>query len=126
MLRLRPHHTLCIQKFTGHGYSESFTAHMTEIVNTLKSHPDTPVTLILSCDELCSVCPSNEGGFCASLEKVEKMDSLVLELCGFEEGRAYPWQELKTSAENTILNTELFNDVCGSCQWFRLCSSTKI
>ena len=38
-MQLRPHHLLCIQKFTGHGYDEPFTQHMTSIVSALKSHP---------------------------------------------------------------------------------------
>ena len=47
---LRPHHLLCMQKFSGHGYSLAFTAHMTALLHDLHAHPDTPVTLICRCD----------------------------------------------------------------------------
>ena len=37
---LRPHHLLCIQKFSGHGYHEDFTSHMQSIVTALAVNPE--------------------------------------------------------------------------------------
>ena len=34
-MKIRPHHLLCIQKYTGHGYDAAFTAHMTALVSGL-------------------------------------------------------------------------------------------
>ena len=68
-MQLRPHHLLCIQKFTGHGYDEPFTQHMTSIVSALKSHPQTEITVTQGCDDLCQRCPNNHSGTCTSLEK---------------------------------------------------------
>ena len=53
-MNLRPHHALCIQKFTGHGYDEKFTAHMTGTVKVLRDRPETPVELVSGCDDLCA------------------------------------------------------------------------
>jgi len=41
-MNLRPHHLLCIQKFTGHGYSPSFTAHMHALTASLRQSPMQP------------------------------------------------------------------------------------
>ena len=50
-MNLRPHHLLCIQKFTGHGYNADFTAHMKTIVSELAENPQ--ITVAQGCDDLC-------------------------------------------------------------------------
>ena len=39
MMKLRPHHLLCLQKYTGRGYDGPFTAHMNELVRRLTADP---------------------------------------------------------------------------------------
>ncbi|MGM9520964.1 MAG: DUF1284 domain-containing protein [Oscillospiraceae bacterium] len=124
MLKLRPHHLLCIQKFTGHGYSTDFTKHMTELVDSLRSSSPV-ISLVEGCDELCSHCPNNECGKCASLQKVDSMDRAVLALCGLCYGDSAVWPELSAAAREKILDTDGFSAVCGDCQWYKLCKNTK-
>lgn len=120
-MNLRPHHLLCIQKYTGHGYSEDFTAHMNGLAAELKTHPETPVTLISGCDDLCGCCPNNEQGRCISLEKVAAMDSAVLAIVGENAG---PWQALAQRAAPIFENPD-FERICGNCSWFSLCKNTE-
>ena len=125
-MNLRPHHILCIQKFTGHGYSADFTAHMTAVVSELAENPKTAVTLSKGCDDLCSRCPHNRDGICTSLEKVASMDQKVLESCGLSGGEELPWQALADLAKKQIFETTEFFKVCGGCQWFELCRNTEV
>ena len=125
-MRLRPHHALCIQKFTGHGYDGRFTEHMTAICETLRNSPETKVNIISSCDELCAVCPHNIAGKCATLEKVEAMDAQVAKALGVRPGGALPWEALASQARKNIFETDEFIKICGSCQWYDLCRTTKI
>lgn len=125
-MRLRPHHLLCIQKFTGHGYDEDFTRHMKEIVSELKSNPETQITLSHGCDDLCKACPNNIGGACTSLEKVACMDSAVLDICGLEYGEITSWSDAASKARERIFETEKFFCICSSCQWFELCKRTEV
>ena len=37
---LRPHHLLCTQGYSGHGYSEAFVEHMNDIVHQLREVPE--------------------------------------------------------------------------------------
>lgn len=124
-MNLRPHHLLCIQKFTGHGYDAAFTAHMTSIVSLLSSGRETRVELACGCDDLCGACPHNDGGTCSSLEKVVGMDRSVLDVCGLDYGESAPWAELARRARERILETREFNRICNSCQWFELCEKTE-
>ena len=34
---LRPHHLLCTQGYSGHGYSEAFVEHMNDVVHQLRT-----------------------------------------------------------------------------------------
>ena len=66
-MNIRPHHILCIQKFTGHGYNVEFTDHMKAVVSELKSNPETYITVREGCDDLCRMCPNREDEACTSL-----------------------------------------------------------
>ena len=125
-MKLRPHHILCIQKFTGHGYDEEFTRHMTAVVASLAQNPDIEIEVARECDELCGHCPNNSGGVCTSLEKVAEMDSGVLNICGLYYGNSASWVELMQTARKRIFETEEFNNICSHCQWFKLCEKTEV
>ncbi len=124
-MNLRPHHALCIQKFTGHGYNEDFTSHMTALVGLLSREPDTEITLVHGCDELCVRCPYNLEGRCSSYDKVENMDRLTLELTGLNDIHSLSWDTLAKQASRILLSRDFFA-VCGDCQWFDLCHETEV
>ena len=125
-MKLRPHHMLCIQKFTGHGYNEAFTAHMTSIVSKLRNSSGNRITITQGCDDLCEKCPHNLDGVCASLDKVALMDSMVLDICGLSYGDKILWTESARKARERIFKTDQFEGICGSCQWFELCKNTEV
>ena len=124
-MKLRPHHLLCIQKFTGHGYDGRFTAHMTALTARLRDMPDTEVTLVRGCDALCAACPNVRDGACTSLEKVEAMDAAVLCWCGLSWGEAVPWAQAARLARERVFRTDGFEQICAGCQWFGLCTETE-
>lgn len=125
-MNLRPHHALCIQKFTGHGYDQTFTDHMTKLCETLKNQPETPVHIISGCDELCAFCPNRSNGSCSTLEKVDAMDAAVKSATGLSPGDTLPWRELAGLARKNIFETKKFEKICSDCQWFALCRSTPL
>ena len=125
-MNLRPHHLLCIQKFTGHGYHAGFTAHMQSIVSELAENPKTQVTVVQGCDDLCKMCPNNRNGVCTSLEKVAFLDSAVLSVCNLTYGENILWTTAANKAREQILDTEEFNHICACCQWFELCRRTEV
>ncbi len=125
-MNLRPHHLLCIQKFTGHGYNAPFTTHMTSIVSELADKPMTQITVTRGCDVLCKMCPNNMCDVCTSLEKVALMDSAVLSICDLAYGENIPWTRLAGKARERIFETDEFNKICTNCQWFELCRSTEV
>ena len=124
-MKLRPHHLLCVQKYTGSGYDDAFTAGMDALVRRLTACPDTAVTLVEGRDDLCAACPHMAGSRCDSEEKVNRLDRGVLEACSFSAGETRSWSTLAWTAREQVLEKETFIKVCGSCEWFRLCKDTR-
>lgn len=56
-MKLRPHHLLCTQTFTGKGYSADFVENMQAITAFLRRGPDAAIELTFGADCLCAKCP---------------------------------------------------------------------
>ena len=125
-MNLRPHHALCIQKFTGHGYDEKFTEHMKSVVSELANNRKTQITITQECDDLCKMCPNNVNGVCTSIEKVESLDKAVLDTCGLACNEQILWGDLESRARRSIFETDEFSTICACCQWFELCRDTEV
>lgn len=120
---LRPHHLLCMQKFSGHGYSPAFTAHMTALLKALAEHPETLIRLVCGCDDLCKVCPHNKNGVCDSAEKTARLDAGVLNASALAADASGTWASLTARARTRILNTAKFDDICACCEWYTICKA---
>ena len=124
-MKIRPHHLLCIQKFTGHGYDEKFTAHMKSVVAKITENKEIEIEIIEGCDYICEMCPDNKNGVCVSDKKVSLMDSKVRDICKIGNGEKVKWKEAEKKANEMILKTEKFEKVCAVCEWYELCKGTK-
>lgn len=120
--RIRPHHGMCLYFFEGKGYSDGFTAHMTEVKKSL-SNEEESVSLMLvgATDEICSACPHNKGGRCESAEKVDRYDNGVLQYTGLREGQEMTFPEFEQLVEEKILTPGYGIVICGDCQWRDIC-----
>ena len=122
-IRLRPHHLLCIQKFVGKGYDGVFTSSLAKLVEYLRTHPETKVTLTEGCDEVCTACPNKAGEACEDGEKIIEIDNGVLDACKLIYGLSDTWLNLSRAARERIFGTDKFEEICGSCQWFYICKN---
>jgi hypothetical protein len=119
VIKLRPHHGMCLYFFEGKGYSEEFTTHMQIVKEFLNANPK--VHLTVQTDSICIACPNNTDGVCKSAAQVEKYDRAVLKCCGLEEG-----QELSFFSFSEIVKEKIFDkgkreEICGRCQWSGIC-----
>lgn len=124
-MKLRPHHLLCIQKYTGKGYDAPFAANMNRLLCRLMADPDGSILLTEGRDDVCAACPHMIDGYCASEEKVQRMDQGVLAACGLSCAQTGSWRALAQSASEMIFQTDRFDQICGDCQWFELCRDTR-
>ena len=138
VVRLRPHHLLCLQNFRGNGYSPAFIEKMTKVSGLLglrsvsseastekqdsgpgKSLSDVCCILLTEgSDDLCLCCPNCLEDQCSS-DKPALFDQLVLQASGYKYG------QLLTGGLETagfpLMSPELLKACCPGCQWFSLC-----
>lgn len=117
--KIRPHHGMCIAFFQGKGYSNEFTAHMSEMIHKLENNPTICITA--QTDTICLKCPNNKHGICETANKVAEYDRLVLVKCGLSEGTILPYSDFKKIVYEHILLPGRREEICGNCQWNEIC-----
>lgn len=112
---------MCMAYFVGHGYSDSFSAHMAALLEELT--PEAPLRLTMAADAVCGPCPNNSGGLCNKPELVAFYDRSVLALCGLGEGYILSFGSFTRLVQERILAPGLRPAICGGCQWDSICST---
>lgn len=120
MIRLRPHHGLCLHFYEGKGYSEDFVNHLDQLVKELKENPQIVITY--KTDDVCSCCPNNCEGQCAS-EKVLQYDESVSSHCNLEEGLILSYNEWRNLIFNNVIGNGKIKEICKDCSWAYICLS---
>lgn len=117
MIKLRPHHLLCTQGYSGKGYDNDFVIHMNEVVDVLRNEKGTKVELVCNTDTLCSCCPNKLGeNLCDTQEKVARFDSKTLECFGFKEAE-YVYEEAVEKIRDQV-TPEKLEYICEGCSWY--------
>lgn len=120
-MRIRPHHALCAQFFSGKGYNEQFVDHMYRVLAEL-NREGAIVTLTDECDEVCTVCPNNRCGSCETATKVAAIDRRASDAMGLKPGDILPWTDLCALARRIIIEPGRLPEICGDCEWIGICN----
>ena len=123
-MKLRPHHLLCIQKYTGHGYNAAFTAHMNRLTAALTA--ETEIRIVSGTDDICTACPNRCADRCRSEEKVRRMDLAAAACCGITADTVQQWQQLAQTAYVRVFCTDAFARICADCEWYTLCCEKEL
>lgn len=130
MLRIRPHHILCIRAYKGSGYSEEFTKRMEEIIKEIKAYniflnsynegeEKKEIKIVYSTDSICESCPNKlDENKCSSQEKVNLLDLKVSKYFNIKEG-IYNYNDIENLVYNSI-NEKIFNEICKTCEWYNV------
>lgn len=120
----RPHHLLCSQGYSGHGYNDIYVQNMNAVTEKLRTDPDAEVTLIFGNDILCQVCPhAVDQKCCETEEKVQRFDRKVVEYYGLEE-KTYRYQDVIRQIHQTM-TAQRMDDICGDCEWAKISACKK-
>ena len=116
---LRPHHALCALFFEDKGYSRAFIENMTAFL----VDPNQMLQITSGCDALCQACPNNFNGLCSDAAKVSLFDQRTVNLTGarLQTEQAMPLYEFCQVVYDYILQQGLLAEVCGECEWAKLC-----
>ena len=128
IIRLRPHHLLCTQGYSGKGYSDDFVSGMSAITDRLRNEPDIEIEITFSSDNICSACPSKLGeGLCADDDKVLRYDAAVRDILKLKEKR-YSYHELIRRLDdylNGCADDKRLRSICGDCNWYPISACSK-
>lgn len=116
-MKLRPHHLLCTQGFTGKGYDEAFVINMTSITNQLRTEKSTVIEIVFLTDDLCGKCPNMlHTDLCKDNDKVKTLDQKVIDYFEIEE-KSYIYQDIVREI-NSRMTEAIMSDICSSCNWY--------
>lgn len=114
-IRLRGHHLLCLLGYRGKGYSEGFCANMTNVYETLRGAPDTPIELIGGPDDICAAFPSDQPAHCENAGVYEK-DRAILAQLGLTVGNSLSWADVCERVRMRV-QPEDISGLCADCRW---------
>jgi len=125
IIRLRPHHALCLRHYVGKGYTDDFIANMTEIHTRLNSGEREMVQIIMHRDSLCAPCPHQLDAACEREAWVQELDRSIAKACSLRSGQWLPWKDLCAIMDEHIFDTEKWRELCGDCPWHALCTEVS-
>ena len=128
MLKIRPHHILCMRAYSGNGYSEEFKIKIEGIIKEIQAYNEflqvdnlkeeiKEVELVFYTDSICEKCPNKLGeNLCSSQEKVNLLDFKVINHFNLKEG-IYNYKDLEDLVYGSITEC-IFDDICKECEWY--------
>lgn len=124
-MRLRPHHLLCTQSYSGKGYDDAFVQNMNQLVAKLRTEEQTPVEIVFHSDELCSCCPNRtDNNLCKDNQKVTSYDKKVTEYFDIE-AKTYIYQDITRKIRENM-TPEMLEDICGNCEWYPVSACRRV
>ena len=121
IIRLRPHHALCLRHYVGKGYDDAFVENMSAIQSRQMSGESEMVQIIFHRDSVCRACPKEHDAACEREEWVQKIDRAIAAACSLRSGLWISWQELCEILDQHVLQTEMWEKLCDGCEWHNLC-----
>jgi len=118
--RLRHHHLLCTQTFTGKGYDYRFVANMEDVVEALGSPKDLVIRLSIGSDDICSLCPNEVRGLCRDESSVIEKDRSAAMFLDIPEEAVIPAEQLIKKVRERLQGLDDFRLICGECEWLDL------
>ena len=116
-MRLRPHHLLCTQGYSGKGYSPEFVENMNNITSYLRTDPAATVRIVFGTDDICKHCPRKLGeDVCTRNDLVKRIDQKIIDYFGIEENE-YIYREI-TAKISAAMTPAMMDDICGECEWY--------
>jgi len=125
MIRLRPHHLLCILTYAGHGYSQGFVENFNAIIRQIAAGEQT-IEIVYGPDAICAPLVCGLDHHCTR-PSVEQRDRLAAEsISQWLEVPIQPGAQILLSPDRLEFLRRAFAQgsirlACAQCQWKPLC-----
>ncbi len=124
MIRLRPHHLLCMLTFAGEGYTPAFVANLDAIVRRIAGGE--PVDLVDGSDDICAPLAASGDEHCAgaSIARRDRAALLALAAEGFALApRPLTFDRALFERLRAAFAAGTIRGACRGCEWNDLCTS---
>jgi uncharacterized protein len=125
LIRLRGHHLICLQFFSGEGFQPEFIENLREIIK--KAEAGEEVCACPGPDDICSRCPYLKAETCLynkdADEEISKMDQAAQELLNTNAGEEIKWRDLKEKIPGIFAVWS--GHYCSGCDWKRVCEKDR-
>jgi hypothetical protein len=115
--KLRGHHIICLNFFTGEGYSQEFIENIHYVLQ------NNEMEVIEGADDVCKKCPYLEDGRCIinehSDEDIRLQDREALRLLGLKPGMVLKWDAVSIRMHPIL--AEWKKKFCSDCSYRRIC-----
>ncbi len=121
-LTFRPHHFLCALGYRGKGYSDAFTANMTQIVTYglfANGGDHTLIRVRTAADSLCAPCPKRRGEGCTNQAEIDALDGRHAAALNLKQGDVLTWGQAKMRIRAKVQPDDL-DSLCAGCKWLEL------
>jgi hypothetical protein len=124
VIRLRPHHLMCILTYVGRGYTPSFVRNLDRVIERIRSGAE--ILLVDEPDDICAAFDSDER-HCERPSVTERDRAAVQALAGSFGERLDAGAPFSLSAttlgemRGEYLRTR--EQTCGGCEWYELCGT---
>ena len=126
IVRLRPHHLLCILTYAGDGYSPAFIANYNRLTDRIAGGAD--VGIVEGPDDLCAPILGEANAHCrgasvAGRDRLAARDVGALLAVPIEPGRKLALDARTLQQLRAAFTSGRLRAACEGCQWSDLCSS---
>jgi len=118
MIRLRPHHFMCILGFQGKGYSPNFVDNFWGIKKALEQdlNSNLSVQVEFKNDSICAACPlQKDQTRCTKETKIQNLDKNWAQLLDLKSEKVR-WSTIKERIASRV-RLEDFEKACHTCPW---------
>lgn len=125
-IKLRGHHLICLNFFTGEGYNLEFIENLSEIL--IRAQSGEELEVCSGADDVCKMCPFLKDRRCRydkyAENEIQKMDRDATDLLNIEPGMKVTWSDIQESVR--VIFKKWSADYCKSCNWKKVCEKTAL
>jgi hypothetical protein len=122
-IKLRGHHLICLNFFSGEGYNFEFIANLRKILE--KAWSGEEIEICSGADDICRQCPHLRGNKCYfdknSDNEIRKMDRRAIKLLRLSAHGRVHWLKIRDKIPEII--REWTKTHCKACGWRKACET---
>jgi uncharacterized protein len=119
VIRLRPHHLLCILSYVGRGYTPAFVANMDAL--TARIFAGEEIEIAAGPDDICAPLLCRSDAHCRQTS-VDERDRRAAEALGVAAGGRLVLDGARLAAMRTAFAAGTIRAACLGCEWDDLCT----